>query len=798
MTVLTYSVRLYRRDTRELPRGARWGLVILRVATFVGLLVFFFNLQKRTELEEVRTSRVAVLIDTSQSMGLSDAKGPQRETRLDRVVDALSQGQLLRALLKKHDVTVYRFDQTAAPTPIAAFHKRADLVSDTAASDAMPRLDLLRAQQVYAIAMMLALIALGCLVGQVLFGRRIRGAEGEAYLLLAGTTLLIASLILAGTTNLRYPQFSMAQVLGGAPVKASGGVQKDVEITQATEETSPDAIDWETELAPRGIETRLGEALRWTLDKERDGPLAGIIVVTDGCHNAGVTPESVVAAAQAANVPLFPVGMGSEKSPRSVRVVDLELPPRVYPGDRFTVIGYLQANGLSGRTMDLSLEQRTMDDQPTSLKLDRRVTLGSDGEILPVQFEVTPDSVGRFKWVLQAIANENDDLDARDNIKQGTVQVVERKSRVLILAGGPTREYRFLRNLLFRDPTTEVDVLLQSASAGAAQEANQVLLEFPRDRDAMFQYDCVVAFDPDWAELTREQIQLLDEWVAEKAGGLVVVAGPVYTNSWSRGSVRSGDEAKLRIVKDLYPVTFIGQAAASIQFGRVGSDTPWPLQFTDEGRRAQFLWLENSPTGSEQAWDQFEGIYGYQALRGVKPGAQVYARFSDPQAATQNEQPVYMAGQFYGAGRVFYLGSGEMWRLNALDPRYFETFYTKLIRHVSQGRLLRDSSRGVLLVDNERCSLGDTITVRAALADEQYRPLTLESVEAIVVYQDGSREPLRLRRLANSERPGMYTAQLTATREGDLRIDLAVPARRKRVAFAGRQSPITRPRNRNS
>ena len=598
-------------------------------------------------------------------------------------------------------------------------------------------------------------------------------------MLLVGMLLLITATVVAGVTNLRYSQLTLAQIMGRGSVPDSVTVAAAVEAPEPSAASpttmTPEGIDWTAELTPRGVETRLGDALRWAIDRERDGPLAGIVVVTDGCHNAGITPESVIKAAQADNIRIFPVGMGSEKQPRSIRLVDLEIPPRVYPGDRYTITGYVQADGLEGRTIQLSLNEVTPDGESTGQQLERRVTLGADGEITPVQFEITPDKVGRFKWVMHVDVPERDDLDASDNTKQGRVEVVERKSRVLLLAGGPTRDYRFLRNLLYRDRTTDVDVLLQSAPPGAAQEADNVLLDFPDDRDTLFAYDCVVAFDPDWCNLSLEQIRLLDEWVADKAGGMIVVAGPVYTPGWTRGTRGGNDQQKLQIVKDLYPVSFYGRGAATIQLGRVGAEVPWPLQFSDEGRRARFLWLDDSPTASEEAWKSFAGVYGYQALRGVKPGAQVYARFSDPQAATLDELPVYMAGQYYGAGRVFYVGSGELWRLNAMDPGYFENFYTKLIRHVSQGRLLRDSSRGVLLVDNERCSLGDTVTVRAALSDEQYRPLTLEAVEANVIHEDGERQVLQLRRLATAERPGMYSGQFTATRSGDLRIDLGIP-----------------------
>ena len=33
-----------------------------------------------------------------------------------------------------------------------------------------------------------------------------------------------------------------------------------------------------------------------------------------------------------------------------------------------------------------------------------------------------------------------------------------------------------------------------------------------------------------------------------------------------------------------------------------------------------------------------------------------------------SQRPVYMASQFYGAGQVFYIGSGEMWRLRTRRP----------------------------------------------------------------------------------------------------------------------------------
>jgi hypothetical protein len=134
-----------------------------------------------------------------------------------------------------------------------------------------------------------------------------------------------------------------------------------------------------------------------------------------------------------------------------------------------------------------------------------------------------------------------------------------------------------------------------------------------------------------------------------------------------------------------------------------------------------------------------------------------------------------MAGHFYGAGRVFFQASGEMWRLRAIDDSYFETYYTKLIRHVSQGRLLRDSARGVLLVEQDRAFIGDKIAVRARLTDAQHRPLTDESVTAVLIPPGEQGQELKMTRVKDGATQGMYAAQFTAENEGAYRIELPLP-----------------------
>jgi hypothetical protein len=116
-----------------------------------------------------------------------------------------------------------------------------------------------------------------------------------------------------------------------------------------------------------------------------------------------------------------------------------------------------------------------------------------------------------------------------------------------------------------------------------------------------------------------------------------------------------------------------------------------------------------------------------------------------------------------------------MWRVRSVDEAYFETYYTKLLRWVSQSRLMQDSTRGVLLVDKDRALIGEQIVVRAMLTNAQRQPLTDPTVTLNLVQPDTTRKTLSLSLIKDAPRPGTYGGQFSAALLGDYRLELRVP-----------------------
>jgi hypothetical protein len=567
------------------------------------------------------------------------------------------------------------------------------------------------------------------------------------------------------------PEPVPTDVTGGGA--ASGEARAD-QADPESDENAEKPIDWKNVLTLAGQETRLGQALRDVMNDEAGKPLSGVVLLSDGGQNAGVGPEPAVELAREAQAPIIAVGVGSDRQPPSVRVAGLKVPPRVYPGDPYSVSGVVQAWRMAGQVVTVQLLAREADggaqaERGTGAVIDStQVTLGADGEQVPVGFEVVGDRLGRRTLVLRVLAPPAD-RRRDDNFLEGDIEVIDQKTRVLLFAGGPTREYQFLSSQLYRDETITVDVMLQTAAPGISQNADEILDDFPATREEMYRYDCVIAFDPDWQELTSEQVDLLEGWVAEQGGGLIVVAGAVFTGNAIRGWVQAQDPA-MNKVRALYPVEFQRRIAV-LESRMYAAEEPWPLEFSREGLEADFLQPADSPLEGRRIWAEFEGVYSFFPVRGPKQGATVLARFSDPQTMQEEELPVYFAWHFYGSGRVFFMGSGEMWRLRALDDSYFEKLYTKLIRHTSQGRLLRGSTRGMLLVGQERYWIGNTVAVQAyRLTDARLTPLEDPSVNLQVIHPDQAVQTVTLK--ADPARAASYVGQLTVLKEGEYRIEL--------------------------
>ena len=92
---------------------------------------------------------------------------------------------------------------------------------------------------------------------------------------------------------------------------------------------------------------------------------------------------------------------------------------------------------------------------------------------------MVPDAIGRKTLCLRVVPPRQDTYPATIS-RKSTSKSSTARQRSCLFAGGPTREYQFLRNQLRRDKDMIVDVLLQTGEEGMSQDANEILEGLPR------------------------------------------------------------------------------------------------------------------------------------------------------------------------------------------------------------------------------------------------------------------------------------------------------------------------------
>lgn len=718
------TIRTSLRDSRFLKRGARITLLIPRLLVLLGVLLILLNPQKRTQLSRIEKSRVGIVVDTSLSMqwpardlaAAGTANSPSgsapvadpaaAENRSTAVIRGLMESGVLAEISKTHVVSVYTFDNgLAGPWAVVS-------------------------------------------------GESVRFMEPE------------------GLRNQKPESQSTADKSDNTATLSLDGNRT------AEQKTLPDPATlekWRALLQPRGSETRLGESVYQLIGQLSGRTLAGVVVLSDGVNNAGLEIEPARTRAERSGTKLISVGVGSLKPQMNLWISGIQSPTDVHQGDPFDLTVLVQGTALAGQSAIVRLFQQSSEGGGTDRRQIAEQTVTPKDEALPVsaRFTQTLAVPGKYDFIARVeSATSAIEMTLEDNERRRTVEVTDRRMRVLVISSGPMRDYQFVRNTLFRHSGVESDVWLQSVTdenAGmVSQESRRLLTKFPATEAELFEYDVVVAFDPDWSRLSTEQQTFLNRWVSEHAGGLVIVAGEIFTPKLAENADTQRD------ISVLYPV-LLNRIAPAVQLSQAAEE-PWPVTPTPEGRVTEFLKIaDESGNTNVDLWKEFKGVYKSYPVRGLRDGAVVLLQYDNPRARTDAGVPPYLVSQFYGAGRTLFLGSAETWRLREISPQGHQRFWTSLIREAGQGRRSRGTARGLLLLDRSEVNPGQAVMIRAQLYNAQLQPLSAQDVTVSILDPDGQPMSVPDRLTPDGRGLGQFTSNFRPTRPGLYRISVPVP-----------------------
>lgn len=505
------------------------------------------------------------------------------------------------------------------------------------------------------------------------------------------------------------------------------------------------------DLSATGAESRLGAAVRDILTELAGAPPAAILYFTDGVNTDGEPLSEVATHAAQKGVPLYTIGLGDSRPARDVELHDLLVDDVVFVNDVVNFDLKVTARGV--QTGSATLRLRLKEQDATLASQD--VELARAASPLSVRLQYRPTRSGDLTFVVELAPIERE-FKTENNRVERQISVREEKLRVLYVESYPRFEFRFVKHLLERDPTVQLQTLLLEADAQHTEQDKTALSHFPTSKDDLRRYDTILFGDVNPLYLNEAQMRNLADFVLEKGGGLVLIAGSRYMPAAFRDT-------------PLDPVIPI-----AISAGVPGAPTrePFQLNFTIEGRSNPIFQFGTTELESEQAWRSLPGQYWFFEAPERKPAA-VPLAVHPTRSGSQGPLPLVLM-QYSGAGKVIMLLFDSTWRWrDRVTDSYFAQFWIQTIRYLSRSRLIGQSRQAELNTDRREYLRGQAVDLRLRVFDESLVPSADEPVTVSVQREDGHEERITLRQTRSGD--PTFEGRISSPGEGQYRVSLVSP-----------------------
>ena len=265
--------------------------------------------------------------------------------------------------------------------------------------------------------------------------------------------------------------------------------------------------------------------------------------------------------------------------------------------------------------------------------------------------------------------------------------VVDDIVNVFLVEGEARWEFRFIDNAFSRDERVEVEkVVFDQPYLEILEESFFPReLTLPADADNLAESpfaesDLVILGDVPPGDLGPAAIHLLDRFVADAGGTLVILAGKNYMPL-------AFDNPELEA---MLPVTNLRPINVDDRFSRgAPHERGFHLALSPEGQSESFLQFSPDPIENNLIWNRMPG-FTWGLLGEAKRGASVlaYAAGGDnvPSLISQR-QSATIVHQYYGFGQVLWIGVDSTWRWRyRAGDKYHHRFWGQLGRWAARNK----------------------------------------------------------------------------------------------------------------
>lgn len=499
--------------------------------------------------------------------------------------------------------------------------------------------------------------------------------------------------------------------------------------------------------------SRLDAVLTTLLDGDVDGAIGAVVVVTDG---AGEVSDLRPEAWAERGVRVHSVFVGDDAHEGDDAVVEVTADTMAFLRQAARVS--VKVRGTANGVLPVTLREGERVVAESAVSLDET----GQGQ---TELTFVPQRVGRVLLEVTVPRSPGDRIP-ENNTRAFVVDAVRDRLRVLLVAGQPSWDERFLRSFLKRDPAIDLIsffILRTPGDLTMASPDELALIPFPTDElfsEHLGSFDLLVFQNFEFGPYEMAgYLPRVREYV-RRGGAFVMLGGEQSFAGGGYAGTPLSEVLPVQLSPNLSGPAGVVEGAVRPAIAR-------------DYRHHPVLELRSDVVSNARAWAALAPLEGLNRISAAKPDAQVLLTHPRLKADDGSKLPILTLGAF-GQGRVMALMSDTSWRWGMAtagavgDVSSYERFWDRATRWLTKDPALEPSQ---ITTDTAGYGRGAAMDAEGLARDAQYEPLVDSEVRLLVVGTDGgtvSESTVRTdeegrfaRRLEAPTRPGGYRLLLS-------------------------------------
>ena len=493
--------------------------------------------------------------------------------------------------------------------------------------------------------------------------------------------------------------------------------------------------------------TRLGSVLYDISNRYGKQPISGIFLFSDGQINSGKSLIEIKEIFRERKIPLYSVGIGQKQPPKDICIEKVFAPISSYKDDKLNINVVLHRNGFEDDPFKLTLkcDGKTLKEQ--------RIQPGQDSTItVDMSFLEKKSGLRHYEVVAESKPGE---ILKNNNSKAFSVNILTDPVKVLLVEEFPRWESRYLNMMLKRDIRINLETIFIASSEDGKLKIEDKKGCFPATRNKMFAYDVIILGDVNPAHFNIEQLKNLRDFVIERGGVLIAMAGPHYMPEAYRDTP----------IKNIFPCQIKPKQIYQGEEDKENSEiiNKVPIVLNELAMYEDMVRIGDTPESTLDLWK------GLPEMNWVKSG--VYpSKNAEILVRSEKEKLPVLLTAYAGLGKVLYIGTDSFWRWRKyVRWKYHHRMWGQIIMWATLGKTTGADKHVKLMTDRPIYSPDEAITLKARVLDKDEKAMEKATVSAEIYDADGEMvKNVRFISIPNSG--GEYRAKVKGLPKGKYKV----------------------------